>query len=54
MKKALNFLRTVHQSGHATGLIIPPIYPLGYLIGAGLAAVVVGTLGIVEGFDEEG
>lgn len=54
MKKLKHFLVSVHRSGCATGAIIPPLYPLGYVLGAGLAAAVLATFGVIEGFDSEG
>jgi hypothetical protein len=54
VKKLKHFVRSVRRSGCATGAIIPPLYPLGYVLGAGLAAFVLASLGLVEGFDEEG
>jgi len=54
VKKLKHFFVSVHRSGHATGLIIPPLYPVGYLMGAGLSAAVLLTFGIIEGFDTEG
>ena len=53
--KALrHYFVSVHRSGCATGSIVPPLYPVGYVLGAGMAAVVLGMFGVVEGFDEEG
>lgn len=54
MKKFKHFFVSVHRSGHATGLWVPPLYPVGYLLGAGLAASVLFTFGCLDGFDEEG